>query len=451
MTTRWVGAWAFVLLAKLGVAASLGVLSDEAYHWVWAQEPALGYYDQPPLIAWVLAATAGPAPGALGLRWGPVIIALAGIAALVARTVDRPLAFVWMAGLPPLFLFTNLAVPDALLLGGWALALAGALAGGRGFLVTGLGAGLAGLAKPTAWVLLPLVVIALPPDERRSRWLAWAVGLNLLLLAPFVGWLLAHEGVTLTFQMTENLAHPEPPGAAGVLRQVVEQAMFATPFAFAAGLAFAVQWPRDRVSRLAWVTSVPVLVGFAGAAALGPPEAHWPAPAWLGLGVGVAASRGWRHRLAWLGALTGVAASGLIVVHAHRPLLRLERDPALRFVEGEVVARRVAAWALDEGAATGADGHDPVYTERYQEAASIQLHTGIVATVLPGCGRRSHYDLIRDQDFVVEPGWFVRPARSGLPHCAGRHFRRVVEVQELAEIDEHGRRVGPWDLWQVTP
>ncbi|MEO0600184.1 MAG: hypothetical protein AAF211_02040, partial [Myxococcota bacterium] len=274
MARRWIGAWGGVLAAKLAVAATLGVLADEAYHWVWSLRPAFGYFDQPPLVAWILAVTS-PAtqPSPLALRWGPVVLATAGVGALVMRCPDRRLAFVWMLGLPPLFLLTQLAVPDALLLGGWALALAGALVGGRGLLVAGIGAGLAGLAKPTAWALLPMILVAVSPEERRSRWLHLGVVANGLLLAPFGLWLAANQGVTLVFQLGENVVEAQTQGAVGVARQLGDQAAFVTPLAFLAGLAFVVRWPRDRIARIAWFTSVPVLVGFAGAAWLGPPEA----------------------------------------------------------------------------------------------------------------------------------------------------------------------------------
>ncbi|MEM6931183.1 MAG: hypothetical protein AAF602_29905, partial [Myxococcota bacterium] len=85
-----------------------------------------------------------------------------------------------------------------------------------------------------------------------------------------------------------------------------------------------------------------------------------------------------------------------------------------------------------------------------QEAALVHFHTGIPAVVLPGCGRRSQYDLWPPRDGRPE-GWFVRPARSGVPRCAGAHFGQVVEVQGISDIDAYGREVGPWDLWRVTP
>ena len=30
--------------------------SDEAYYWLWSLRPAAGYFDHPPLVAWLVAA-----------------------------------------------------------------------------------------------------------------------------------------------------------------------------------------------------------------------------------------------------------------------------------------------------------------------------------------------------------------------------------------------------------
>src|SRR5271166_5931856 len=40
-------------LVRLLVACYLGLGNDEAYHWLYASHPALGYYDHPPMMAWI--------------------------------------------------------------------------------------------------------------------------------------------------------------------------------------------------------------------------------------------------------------------------------------------------------------------------------------------------------------------------------------------------------------
>lgn len=40
-------------LTRLIIACFLGLGNDEAYHFLYAANPALGYYDHPPMMAWV--------------------------------------------------------------------------------------------------------------------------------------------------------------------------------------------------------------------------------------------------------------------------------------------------------------------------------------------------------------------------------------------------------------
>jgi len=56
---RGTAAWFWSLLAgtlaiKVALAAALPVLGDEAYVFLWGRNPALGYYDHPPLSGWMV-------------------------------------------------------------------------------------------------------------------------------------------------------------------------------------------------------------------------------------------------------------------------------------------------------------------------------------------------------------------------------------------------------------
>ena len=41
---------------RLIAAARAGLAPDESYYWLWAQHPAFGYYDHPPMVALVIRA-----------------------------------------------------------------------------------------------------------------------------------------------------------------------------------------------------------------------------------------------------------------------------------------------------------------------------------------------------------------------------------------------------------
>lgn len=454
---RWA---AFLVAVVSGVTAARvytgwtqPLLGDEAYHWTWSQEPALGYYDQPPAIAWILAATRavlGDAPQALR---APSLLAHAvGLAAILTVAGDRGFAALWWVALPPLAGLTLLAVPDAYLLAAWAVGLAAAHRGGRMWLLAGLAGGVASLSKYSGIALLPLLILGAGRRDWRSPWpwagLALAVGM----LAPNLYWNAAHDWVTFRFQLHEGLLHEQPPGLWGPARQVLDQVVVVTPFAAAAGVWWAVRArpTDDRITRLCWVSSVPLLVGFAVAAAGGPPEAGWPAPAWIGVGIGLSHARGRLASVAWVGAWLACFATLAVAAHVRAPLIPLPADPAARIAAGPVLAEGVARWTLPVGVAIGEAGvadATPVVTERYQEAALIAHGTGIRAAVLPGCGRASQYSLWPGP--TPERALFVRPHTSGPPACALAVYPEVGRAQVLRGTDPAGRPVGPWDLFEV--
>jgi len=451
VSARVAAAWITVVLAgRLWVATHWGLLADEAYHWVWSLHPAWGYFDQPPLIAWVLAATRpvlGETP--LALRALPIGAAIASVAALTPFARDRVTWLLWGLGLPPLWLMTQLAVPDTLLIAAWGGALAAVLRGGRWWLLAGVLAGLAAMAKPTGLLLMPLLLAA-DPAGRRTPWPWLGAALAAVVVAPNLAWNALHDGVMFRFQIAEGLLHPGAAGWLGPVRQVAEQALFVTPVAGGAALVWAVRRPFDRIDRLCWAVSVPVLVGFAVAALGGPPEAHWPAPAWLGVGLGLSRSSGRLLRAAGVGAWLGALATLTILLHAQLGLLRLGLDPAVRLSQGAVIGAAVARAALPIGVSAGdprATEATAVVTERYQEAALIHYYTGIPARTLPGCGRRSQYDLWPNE--VPAHAWFVRPARTGVPTCAAAHFSQLRRAPPVGDRDGAGRWVGSWDLYDV--
>ena len=78
-------------LLRVFSAWYLGLGNDEAYHWLYAEHPALGYYDHPPMMAWVeLAGLSVPGAGAStwALRIG-FIVMFAGSTWLLARLTAR--------------------------------------------------------------------------------------------------------------------------------------------------------------------------------------------------------------------------------------------------------------------------------------------------------------------------------------------------------------------------
>lgn len=446
-------------LARLVVAGTNGLVIDEVYYATWSRRLAAGFFDHPPAVAWMIrASTALAGEGSLGVRAGAVLAGLGGLLALWPHAKDRGLFLLLAAGMPVLALGGLVATPDAPLCLGWALALAGAARGGRGgWLLAGLGAGLAGLGKYTGWGLWPLFLLLLP-RELPQMWPG--VLLTLGLLAPNLLWNAQHDWLSVRFQLDHGLGAPTmaagagspagaapAPGVLGALGFFAAQLGLAFPVVGVAACAWWLRGPgEDRVDRLCWGTSLLPVAFFTLASAFTRGEANWAAPAWIGaaLGLARAGARG-QQRTAWyaaLGGWLGLAATGLLVVHLYRPWLPLREDPAARLGEGRELAEAVAAW-----------GVPTVYTVRYQEAAALSWYAGLDAQALPGVDRMDQYDLWPTR--WASPALFLRPYKSGVaravdPFCRTRGAPALYPDEDGGAhllTDRAGRR---WQLWLVS-
>src|SRR5262245_10747552 len=84
--------------ARLFAAVFLPVLLEEAYHWCYADRLDFGYYDHPPMIAWMIAAGRllfGDT--ALGIRLLPLLASVGTTWAVgwIARRIHGPVAARW--------------------------------------------------------------------------------------------------------------------------------------------------------------------------------------------------------------------------------------------------------------------------------------------------------------------------------------------------------------------
>ncbi len=425
---------------------------------MWSLRPAGGYYDQPPLIAWVLAAVravAGQSP--LALRLAPIAMGVLGAVVLLESARDRGLLLLWWVAIPPLAWLTLFSTPDAFLLGAWAVGLAAGIRGGWGWLLAGLAAGLASQAKYTGFALYPLLMIGAGSTGIRDRRVWAGLALAAAIAMPNLAWNASNDWVTFRFQLGEGLLSPRAPGLFGPPIQIASQLAVVTPVAAVAGLAWLGMSAREVLAgsaevadRMCWWTAAPLLVFFAVAAVGGPPEAHWPAPAWIGIGLGLARFRR-LSRAAWTGAWFGLLCSIGLTIHGVKPWLSLPKDPGARLTEGPIIASVVGRFSLPNGVAAwdpGVDAAIPVYTERYQEAAFIHYYTGIDARVLPGCGRPSQYDLWpRD---LPDAALMVRPATRGDALCSDGIWPERSAPHQIDGVDVFGRRVGRWQIFEVA-
>ena len=85
-----------LLLLRAIMAAQLPLSADEAYYWLWSLYPAAGYFDHPPMIAWLIrAGTALLDDTPFGVRLAGVILSIPAswfvwrAAALILKDQDR--------------------------------------------------------------------------------------------------------------------------------------------------------------------------------------------------------------------------------------------------------------------------------------------------------------------------------------------------------------------------
>jgi 4-amino-4-deoxy-L-arabinose transferase-like glycosyltransferase len=174
-------------LLRLFQLSALELAPDEAYYWDWSRRLAWGYYDQGPMIAYLIRATTALfGTNEFGVRLG-VLIASAGTlfcCYLLARRLTAPLVgflVVALLALTPLMAVgSTIATYDPLLVFFWALALVcleRALFGDTehvqslGWLATGVATGLGFLSKHTMLLLLPCTLLFLTLSPPHRRWL----------------------------------------------------------------------------------------------------------------------------------------------------------------------------------------------------------------------------------------------------------------------------------------
>lgn len=296
--TFWIALLA-VTAVRVLVAACLPMTIDEPYYWLWAHHPAAGYYDHPPLAAWLgaLLVPLGNAP--LVVRAVPLLASTA-CAVLVFAYAEALYggAAAVVAGLLVLLvpydsIMAVMAIPEATLLAAWAwslLTLHHAVFGpseapAARWAHAGLAVGAALLAKFTAFALPAGLALffAVAPQARR-RWLAtpWpllATGVALAVYAPFLWWNARHGWVTFVFQFVSRHTEARRLHLEHFGGFMGESAAGLSPLVFLAVWAtLAWSWREARARepvRLALCMSVPVLGLFTAASLFTLVQVYW--------------------------------------------------------------------------------------------------------------------------------------------------------------------------------
>jgi dolichol-phosphate mannosyltransferase len=345
-----IGMIAVLTALRLSLCGIIELLPEEAYYWTYAQHPAFGYFDHPPMVAWIITmGTTLFGHTALGVRIVTFVlwIGSAGLLFLTGRmwfgrrtalmatlfftllpiyvgmglivTPDAPLAFFWMA--------TLYMISKALHTGH-----------GRYWLLAGVTFGGALLSKYYALLLAPSLLWFLLLSPTYRHWLRrpqpWlALPIALAVFSPVIMWNSQHQWASFLFQSTRT-AGPAKNTWRNVSFFWLEQLAILTPpffalFAGAAARGIRRGWQQhdDRWNFVASF-SLPLFLLFAAASFKTEIHVNWTAPAFLSLTLGAAAilleglesadparARHWR-----MGAWATISLCALAIVFGHTSL-----------------------------------------------------------------------------------------------------------------------------------
>src|SRR5215470_13627946 len=242
---------AALVALRLVAAAFTPLTFDEAYYWTWSKHLAGGYYDHPPMVAFVIrAGTMIAGDTEFGVRLVSILLALPMSYAIyraaailfdgvrVAATAAILLNVTLMAAVG-----TLIVTPDSPLLVASSFVLfflAKVLQTGRGawWLAVGAAVGAALLSKYTALFFGVAILIWLVAVPELRRWFAspWPYLGGLLafaLFAPVIFWNADHQWVSFIKQM--GRARIEEFRPAFIAELAPTQIVFATPLVFILG------------------------------------------------------------------------------------------------------------------------------------------------------------------------------------------------------------------------
>lgn len=309
---------------RLIYSAARELMPDEAYYWVWSRHLALGYFDHPPMIAYLIwAGTWLFGDREIGVRFVIAVMSI-GVILMVISTARRLLkderatlwvALIWVAS-PLLMGLGLIATPDtpavffstAGLASVAMIAKKDDLAPGNSsatlWLLFGLFSGLAMDSKYTA-VLLPgavaLAMLTSPKGRAHYRrpWIYLSGIVALAVFSPVIWWNKNHGWASFLFQIKHGTVNGESHAPAssfisgvgrlfgGIGAYLGGQFLIWTPILFVVLLIVLIHYWRhyrtlEQVDRiLLWTATVPLVFFFLAVIPSHHTELNWPAFAYV--------------------------------------------------------------------------------------------------------------------------------------------------------------------------
>lgn len=322
---------------RLITAARADLVPDESYYWLWAQHPAFGYYDHPPMVAWWIGASTtvfGHSPFAVRLPFVLSFLAADWLMYDAAKhlfdtTVARR-TLLWLNACLLLSVGSVIATPDPpsvlmWVFGLWALARLKTSGNGVWWLVFGLAAGLGIEAKYTNFFLGLGVIAWMILDRDARRWLVspalWLGAiLALAAMAPNLIWNATHGYATVAKQF----GRLDTGGftARFLIELIISQPLLLNPLIFVFVVTAVKAWVKNRDPGLTLLVALPLpLIVYLFVHVFHDRiQGNWPAPVFPGLVLLAAASAEtitgkWLLRLRASAAPFGITVGVLALVY----------------------------------------------------------------------------------------------------------------------------------------
>jgi 4-amino-4-deoxy-L-arabinose transferase-like glycosyltransferase len=481
---RWaLGIITGVTLLQLVVGAITPLDGDETYYWEWSRRLALGYFDHPPMIAYLIRIgrlLAGDT--ALGIRLIPILANLAAMAIvlLLARRLGNGgtalRAALAMACLPIISAWLLLATPDPPLFLANAAALyavvravqSPATSGEalRWWAAAGGLLGVALLSKEMA-VLLPLGVLAAmathPALRQRLRepgpYLACLIAL--IVFAPLVWWNATHHW-PVRFQMQHGFGAPRGTAVGRELELIAGQAGMAAGILFVLLVIAVIRAIRNRESTVGYLLATVTVTAFALfsiSALRRRVEANWPLTGFTPAVVLFALISGGSRWRSWRTA--GYALGGTLVTLAYLHMLvpifprRSGGDMVRRGHGWRAIATRVSA--LEERPAVATGRKVWVAGNTFQDASELAFYLPRHPTVfsLNLDSRSNQYALWPQFTQLARPGddlILVRGGGAAMPSALRLltpEFESVRLADQIGPSDEDPEMPAR-DIWLLS-
>lgn len=423
---------AAVTLMRAITIFNVPLVGDEAYYWEWSRRLAFGYVDDPPMVAWTIAAFSwiGQNPGfvRLGFVLSGVVAALAAAACATEITRDRragAAAALALTLTPFMSLAFGMAQPDGPHIALWCLSLwlaARAFRRNERWAWIALGFAMGGLvlARFFGWALVFGVVCYALAPARRAAWrqgMGLALAITVLCYLPFAWWNAGHGWET--FEFTFFARHvPSSFSIARVIELYAVQAAAYSPGLWIGALLCAVR-PRDAL--LAW-TSIPLILLLTILAFFERVEINWVSGAYASLcvAIGIAfVQLSHRARVIWA---TASAVPALVLL------------PGL-FIAAEMPADMYHV-IVSTGSAMRNTGPWEIYTTA-QLAHNVKIiarqHDAVVMT--DGYGLSSVLDFDAGiPPVVIGYDWQGAESHSWITHIRGPRTALFVDKESLVPL-----------------